>query len=182
MSMAPVETQGAIDQFRCYINPDIEYFLQHCAIDFEQRGISTTYLYYDFDKRFIEGYFALTHKALPLQGLSKNKVKSLGVASSSGAAPFILLGQLGRYMEKIDDDNVVVGRVSGDDMMSDAFDIIYMANSLIMNRRILLECDKTKEDKLRKFYERHRFSVLSENEKQYTMYMKIDMDEMFADG
>lgn len=119
--MAPAEVLGAIEQFRCCKNYDIEHFLRHNALEFERRGLCTTYLYADTDSYEISGYFSLTHKALSIGSLSKERRKDITGNKTASIAPFILLGQLGKRMEHAEDGTVIAAPIAGDEMLRDAF-------------------------------------------------------------
>lgn len=173
MSMAPTEVMGAIARFRCCKNHDIEHFLKDNAIEFERRGLCTTYLYADSDSYEILGYFSLTHKALLIDGLSKERKKNISGSKTAVAAPFILLGQLGKCMEQIADGTVIASPILGREMLKDAFSIIAHANEYIINRRILVECDKN--ERLLAFYEQNGFRLLEINDSKYFLYLKLEV-------
>lgn len=175
--MAPTELSGAIERFCCCQNHDIERFLKHNAIDFERRGYSTTYLYVDLDTFDIAGYFSLTHKALSIEGFSKEKKKDLTGSKKAELAPFILLGQLGKYKRLEEDGTITSSPLSGDRMMKDVFSIIALANQYILNRRILVECDE--EEHLLSFYiDGHKFRMLECEDHKCTLYLKLEAPDL----
>ena len=59
-------TLDAISRFTCQ-DDDVEDFLKHKAIDFENRDKSRTYLITDDDSPNILAYFTLSLKALPFR-------------------------------------------------------------------------------------------------------------------
>ena len=170
--MAPAEVLGAIEQFRCCKNYDIEHFLRHNALEFERRGLCTTYLYADTDSYEISGYFSLTHKALSIGSLSKERRKDITGNKTASIAPFILLGQLGKRMEHAEDGTVIAAPIAGDEMLRDAFSIIALANEYIINRRVLVECDD--EERLLAFYSRNGFRLLEREDNKCTLYLKLE--------
>lgn len=172
ISMAPAEVLGAIEQFRCCKNYDIEHFLRHNALEFERRGLCTTYLYADTDSYEISGYFSLTHKALAIESLSKERRKDIAGNKTASIAPFILLGQLGKRMERTEDGTFIAASISGDEMLKDVFAIIALANEYIINRRVLVECDD--EDRLLAFYLRNGFRLLERDGGKCTLYLKME--------
>lgn len=172
ISMAPAEVLGAIEQFRCCKNHDIEHFLRHNALEFERRGLCTTYLYADTDSYEISGYFSLTHKALAIENLSKERRKDITGSKTASIAPFILLGQLGKRMEQTENGTVIAASISGDEMLKDVFAIIALANEYIINRRVLVECDD--EDRLLDFYLRNGFRLLERDDGKCTLYLKME--------
>lgn len=171
--MAPSELSGAIERFCCCKNHDIEHFLKHNAVEFERRGLCTTYLYVDLDTFDIAGYFSLTHKALSIEGFSKEKKKDLTGNKEAQLAPFILLGQFGKYKQLEEDGTITSAPISGDRMMQDVFSFIAYANEYIINRRILVECDE--DDHLLSFYmDKYKFRMLERENGKCTLYLKLE--------
>jgi len=174
--MAPTEVMGAIERFRCCKNPDIEHFLKHSAINFEQRGLSTTYIYADEDTCEIAGYFSLTHKALTISQFSNGRRKDIGGSKAAEVAPFILLGQLGKRMECTEQGDIVASSLSGEEMLDDVFSIIDAANQYIINRRVLVECDNV--EPLLRFYTHYGFRSLAEYGGKCALYLKLEPPEV----
>ena len=53
-----------LSTFSCPLNPDVEYFLRHTAIEFSKQSLATTYLIMASykEKYVLAGYFALANK------------------------------------------------------------------------------------------------------------------------
>ena len=125
----------------------------------------------DMDTYKISGYFSLTYKALFVENLSKQRRKDITGNKAEAIAPFILLGQLGKHIEQMPDGSIRSAAISGEDMMRDVFSIIALANSYIINRRVLVECDDN--DKLLAFYTCHGFKLLERESEHCTLYLKL---------
>lgn len=60
-SLGESAAKSALSSFSCPLNPDVEYFLQHTAIEFSKQSISSTYLIMASykEKYVLCGYFTL---------------------------------------------------------------------------------------------------------------------------
>lgn len=77
------ETKTILSDFSCPLNPDVEKFLKHTAIEFSKQGISSTYLVMASYKNnyVLAGYYTLSNKffcidkeAFPSKNL-RNRIK-----------------------------------------------------------------------------------------------------------
>ena len=165
----------ALDSFRCYRDDDIETFLRQKALNFLDRGWCSIYLLVDeelFDKGSINilGYFTLSHKSLIPEGASKSTIKKASGMSGSESIHFVLIGQLGRYLERKPDGSIIAG-ISGKELLDRAFEVIHAASELIPCRCVLVECSDNK--KVHQFYLDNRFSKFQHDGEHLQFYKRI---------
>lgn len=146
--------------------PDIQFFLQNRAAEFELLSKARTYLIIDEDKLhqgyfIILGYFSLALKTLLIpETLSNRARKELdGFSGKIHGEPIqniscYLIGQLARnsYYNK--------NAISGSDILCLACDTIAAAVELVGGRYIMIECRKN--EKLLRFYHNHLFSEITQ--------------------
>lgn len=140
-----------------------------------ERGWCSTYLVVDedsFDNNVlnIQGYFTLSHKALIPRFASKGKIKETGGFKEAESIHFVLIGQLGRYIDK-NDDAIIYGNVSGNELLNYAMEIIRSVDSLIPCRCALVECSDNV--KLHEFYTKYGFKFFQQDELHYQFYIRI---------
>lgn len=170
----------ALNSFKCCKDLDVESFLKEKAIDFEIRGWATTYLLLDQDSLNageikIDGYFSLTHKAVAFNDdVSKSKRDKVSGNKDSEMSSFILIGQLAKYMEKTDEGEIKSSKITGKELLNDAFQIISNCSDYIINRNVIVECKPI--EKVRKLYEAYGFSDLQfdKKDKLHMMYLKLE--------
>ena len=112
--------RNALLSFRCAQDLDIEDFLHLKAIEFVDRGLCSVYLLLN-EELFndgvlqIEAYFTLSHKSLiaSLQSISKSQIRKYGGFASAQVLPFVLIGQLGKYITYDKKGNVFRSDVTG---------------------------------------------------------------------
>ena len=83
---------------------------------------------------------------------------------------FVLIGQLGKHVEKLDDGTTYRADISGEEILDNAFDIMQQASLLIPSPCALVECSD--EPKVRKVYEDYRFTFL-QHDGVHNQYYKI---------
>lgn len=172
------ELVNSLSDFRNSKNHEIEEFLQEKAMLYETRRLCTTYVFADSEalkqqKLKVEGYFTLSHKVLELDAsLSNRKRKKLfhGFSDGGDAIPVILIGQLGKY---IDLEHGVYGKVSGVELLNEAFSIINLVSEKIVCTCVMLECEDADNAKLHQFYQDYGFQPLQKrgNYVQYIMFL-----------
>lgn len=152
---------------------DVEYFLHNKALQFEKIGISRTYLVFsDYqNQNLLVGYFSYSGKSLIMpkkqfRTLSNSQQKRLmGMGHKTDQnnyeIPGFLLGQLGKnYSEPARKARAV----SGQDILSLAYEKIRQAYSLSGGRILFLECEN--HEKLLRFYRENGFRQLEQYESQ----------------
>lgn len=166
----------ALTDFKCYKDKDVQDFLNKKAINFEKRGLSTTYMLLNQEclkngVLKIEGYFSLTHKAVlfdeNVSGSLKNKLTG---AKQSTMHSFVLIGQLGKYMENIH-DKVISSELTSQEILNDAINIISKSSDYITCRNIIIECKPI--DKIYQLYCDYGFTELQSNKTLHTLYLKL---------
>ena len=169
----------ALKSFKCCKDLDVERFLREDAIDFEKRGLATTYLLLNKSalnagELKIDGYFSLTHKAVAFnEDVSKSKRGKVSGKKNSEMASFILIGQLAKYMEEIEEGKIESSEITGEELLNDAFQIISNCSDYIINRNIIVECKPI--EKVRTLYKTYGFSDLQfdDEDNLHMMYLKL---------
>ncbi len=160
-------TREILSSFSCPINKDVEDFLKHKAIIFDNQSISRTKLVFTSYKQKIVlvGYFTLAYKdfMIPDKALSSNLKRRLNKFGSYDkemkihriSAP--LIAQLGKNF-----DNEYNKLITGDELLQIACDCVKEVQMNIGGKIVYVEC----EDKVRliEFYERNGFAVFSQRQ------------------
>lgn len=168
----------ALLSFRCSPDPDIERFLHEDAIPYYKRKLCSVYLLLNeeafFDGRLqIDAYFTLSHKSIIAEEVETSNTQKKKVTGGFADKPileFVLIGQLGKHVEKLDDGTTYRADISGEEILDNAFDIMQQASLLIPSRCALVECSN--EPKVRKVYEDYRFTFL-QHDGVHNQYYKI---------
>lgn len=136
-------TQELVSIFNCAKDPDIEFFLQKRAMQFEKLGKSRTFLIYDEDDNEsfkVLAYFTLALQVLKVPDkLSNRKIKTLDGfnAKINGERitefPALLIGQLGK-------NDLYKDSVTGDEVMQFCLGKILEGQYRLGGRIIMLEC------------------------------------------
>ena len=166
----------ALDSFRCCLDEDIEVFLRQKAFEFVHRGWCSVYLILDgsaFDAGRIEisAYFTLSHKSLIPSGASKSKIKNASGFAAATSIHFVLIGQLGKHIEKSEDGRYISASISAGEILDYAFEIICASNDLIPCRCALVECSDNK--KVQKVYTDYGFSEFQHDGELYQFTKRI---------
>lgn len=153
-------TKEILNNYKCELNKDVEYFLKEKAIEFSKQDISRTYIVMSQhrQKNVIVGYFAITYKITNIKKikLSETKRKRLlkfavyDKESKSYSIALPLIGQLGKNYNN--DYNKLI---SGDILLKLACDKIKEAQELLGGRFVFIECEDRSE--LKDFYEHNGF-------------------------
>lgn len=175
----------ALQLFECCLDPDVQDFLNNKAIDFEKKGLATTYLLLSKDKFDegiidVEGYFSLTHKAVTLcEDVSKSLKKKIGRSTNTQVSSFVLIGQLGKKIIKKDENVLIASELSATELLNDALSIIQESSEFIVCRNIIIECKPI--DKVKQIYEDYGFTNLQydSKEKLHTLYLKLENSVVF---
>lgn len=159
----------AISLFHCIQDKDIELFLHNKATDFSNRGWCSVYLLlneeqFNAGKIKIEAYFTLSHKSMvaDAEHMSNSTIKRYGGMKNATTFDFVLIGQLGKHIDENERS-----KISGNEILDEAFDVIRQASDLIPCKYALVECSN--EKKVRDFYENYNFNFFQKDElNQYT--------------
>ena len=135
--------QQKIATFRCPKNAEIEHFLHRNAIGFARKRQAITYFVLDENEDLI-AYFALTHKAVKIDGsrLSKTVCKGLDryaerdIDDGGYNASAFLIAQFGK--------NGAYGggiSLSGNELMEQTIEALRAAQHLVGGGIVYLECE-----------------------------------------
>lgn len=153
--------KGILSSFSCPLNPDVEHFLKHTAIEFTKQSISSTYLIMASykDEYVLVGYFTLANKifcvdkdCLPNRKWRSRMAKfgqfDQAIQRYTISAP--LIGQLGKNYSNSYDK-----LITGDELLKLALDKVREMQNIVGGKIVYLECeDKTA---LIEFYSRNGF-------------------------
>lgn len=155
------ELQLLLSEFSCPLNPDIEHYLVHNAIEFAKKKTTMTYLVFDeFDA--LVGYFAITHKPISidnsmLTNTSRKKIErhtKLDICTNSYHASAFLIAQFGRNFAT--QANAYTGKY----LMETALSVLKQVQHYIGGNIVFLECED--KPQLLQFYEHERFVLFGE--------------------
>lgn len=155
-----IDEYRLLPEFSCPLNPDIEDFFKHKALEFDKQSISrTTMVFTSFkEKPVLVGYFTLANKIIVVRqgsvsGTLWKRIKKFGSVSRENKTCAIsapLIGQLGKnYI------NGYNGLISGDELLQMAIDQVKISQSILGGKVVYLECEDNA--KLIDFYERNGF-------------------------
>lgn len=161
------------------LNPDIERFIKHNAIDFAQKKVSVSYIVMDEEDGAVLGYFTLAHKPIemPAAGLSKSTRKAmerysrLNTSTDSYLISAFLIAQFGKNYA-VDNGKRITGKEMMELVVHELGDIQHRAGGGIE----YLDCEA--DAKLIHFYEEEGFRLFGErisekDGKRYLQYMKF---------
>lgn len=170
------QLSDALDNFRCFKDEDVETFLRKDALTYLDRGWCTIYLVlneiaFEQGEIKIEAYFTLSHKVLRTLNASKNKIKSASGFKEAESIHFVLIGQLGKYMERNDKNYVQCSKITSKEILDYAFEVMVAASQLIVCRCALVECSE--EPKVQKVYSDYGFSYFQYDGDHYQYIKRI---------
>ena len=161
------------------LNPDVEHFLHHNAIQFARMKTAATYLVVDLDDGALLGYFTLAHKPLSVSayGLPRKvrdqlkRFSKLDEAKQSYMVSAFLLAQFGKNYG-VEDGK----RITGAELMAVAMDQLREVQDQIGGTLVYLDCEA--HAGLIRFYEDQNFVLfgerISENDgKRYLQYLNF---------
>lgn len=187
-SLGEKETKEILNNYKCELNNDVEYFLKEKAIVFSKQDIAKTFIvmtkYEDID--VIVGYFAIANKGISIKNvlLSNTKRKKLlkyskyDIKSKCYNIALPLIGQLGKNY-----CNGYNNLISGNILLKLACDKVKEAQDILGGRFVFLECEDV--PKLKEFYEENGFVCFAkrrlerdekkENSGEYLLQMLCDL-------
>lgn len=153
--------KNVLSSFTCPLNPDVEYFLHHTAIEFTKQSISSTHLIMaSYKKQYVLcGYFTLANKifcidknSFPSQTWRRRMAKfgqfDTTIQRYTISAP--LIGQLGKNYS-----NGYNKLITGDELLKLALDKVKEMQYIVGGKIVYLECEQ--KQSLIDFYERNGF-------------------------
>lgn len=167
---------NALDSFRCWKDMDIETFLRQKALPYLERGWCSIYLILERESFVagelkIETYFTLSHKTLIPENVPKSKVKNVGGFKDASSVHFVLIGQLGKYMEKLENGSTYSPDISSVEILDYAFDVMRASSYLIPCRCALVECSD--EERIHKVYINYGFKKFQYDGEHHQFYKRI---------
>ena len=166
----------ALNSFRCCLDNDIETFLRQKAIQFIRRNWCSVYLIVDeqeFDagRIKVDAYFTLSHKTLIPSVASKTSVKDASGSKEVETLHFVLIGQLGKHIERLTDGNICGADISSNEILDNAFEVVRASSALIPCRCVLVECSDN--EKVHKVYTDYQFKKFQFDGEHHQFYKKI---------
>ena len=167
--------QNALLSFRCVLDADIENFLHEKVFEFFDRKLCSVYFFLNEDdfnrgKLKIEAYFTLSHKSIIASDndLSKSKIQKVTGFKSSRTLDFVLIGHLGKNIERNKSGKLIKSKINGHEILDRAFEVISSAADLIPCRCALIECSN--DPNVKRFYKSYGFSFFQKDgiHNQYT--------------
>ena len=153
--------------FVCEKDVDVQNFLHTKSVYFDKKDKTRTYLIVDNTSGSVNilGYFSIAIKVLTVpEDLSGSKKKKLDGKYSNienGISAY-LIGQLGK-------NDIYKDRITGRQILLEAFNIIKEAQSRVGGRVVYIECCDTPQ--LIKFYEQNGFTLFNRDPKSGLMQM-----------
>lgn len=160
--------EKTLHSFSCSQDSDIESFLHNRAIQFENLNKSRTYLLLNQEELLsgrtitVYGYFSLALKVLSVPDKMPNRMRMKldGFSAKNFGEPIsdfpcYLIGQLAR------NSSVEKKKLSGNDLIQSAFDIIAGAVQSVGGRLVMIECRE--EEHLIRFYSEKGFEIIANN-------------------
>jgi hypothetical protein len=148
-------------------NEDVETFLRRNAVIFSQKGQSVTYFVVRVsDVMELVGYFTLTVKPISINANDKNLTKNFykrieRVCKSDDNGNYVLasflIAQLGKNYNLKEDR-----RIDGKELLGIAMDTLSNIKQQIGGVVVFLECEDSKNNFLRSFYESNGFALFGE--------------------
>lgn len=153
--------KDTLSSFSCPLNPDVEHFLKHTAIEFSRQSISSTYLIMASyrNEPVLCGYFTLSNKIFCIEkdslpsGRWRKRLSKFGqfdktIQRYTISAP--LIGQLGKNYT-----NGYNELITGDELLKLALDKVRQMQYIVGGKIVYLECEQ--KEKLIHFYESNGF-------------------------
>lgn len=167
----------ALKLFKCFKDPDIEDFLHNKAIDFLDRNICRIYLILNEDdfnagKLKIEAFFTLSFRSLSFEPeVSKTTIRKITGFKNRKTTEFVLIGQLGKYIERYSDNEIVKSEITVSSILDYAFEVVLSVNEWIPCNTVLVECSEAIHNK--GIYQNEGFSLLQIDNGFYQYYKRI---------
>lgn len=156
------ELQDLLSYFSCPVNPDVEYFLRHNAVEFTKKDQSVTYLIFSKDNDDLAGYFSLALKPVSVRaerisksmGKKISRVSVLNDENNTYTASAYLIAQLGKNFSLPEDM-----RINGAVLLEITLDTIRRGKYYFGGVIAFLECEDV--GALMNFYTRNGFKFFA---------------------
>ncbi len=113
----------------------------------------------------------MSHKAIIPYNASNSKVKDASGNIKKDTVHFVLIGQLGKYLEKTDNNSVISANITSEEILNYAFEVIYSSSALIPCRCVLVECSE--DEKVQKVYRDYGFKFFQQDGKHFQYYKRL---------
>ena len=153
-------TKDLLNNFKCELNKDVEYFIKQKAIEFSKQDIAETFIIMTSyqQNEVVVGYFSIANKVTTVKKFTLSNTKRKKIAKyaryDSDSNKYIialpLIGQLSKNFF-----NNYNELITGDVLLKMACDKIKEAQSILGGRFAFLECEDKPE--LVEFYESNGF-------------------------
>ena len=141
------QVRKLLKTFKCNLNKDIEFFLIHKAILFEEKLRVKTYLI--VENNSVLAYFSIGLSSLNNENISDEIIEFLvGESKQPLSIPCFLIGQLGK-------SDLISNKKIGDLLLEEAIKKILISNKILGGRFILL--DAINHTKILRFYCKNGF-------------------------
>ncbi len=147
-----------LSEFSCPLNPDVERFLKHSAVEFTKKNQSVTYLVFNRDNCILLGYFTLALKPLTVHGSTISNAVGRKLARISEVNEQMKTYTMAAYLIAQLGKNFVAEAehlITGKDILDLAQDRLLQAQCLCGGVVTFLETYN--EEKLLLFYDRNLF-------------------------
>ena len=153
--------RSLLSSFSCPLNPDVEHFIKHNAIEFTKQSIASTYLILASHKKHhvLVGYFTLANKtffinksSLPSRNWEKriSKFGQLDKSTNHYTISAPLIAQLGKnYTHSYNK------LITGDELLKIALNKVRAMQNIVGGKIVYLECQPI--DALTNFYSQNGF-------------------------
>lgn len=168
------------EKFSCQLETELEDFLMQRAIEYENKGIGKTFLFFDVEKLqnneiSIMAYYTIGHSTIDITNLSNRQRRRMlgnypGRDNMKSVSTF-LIGQIGRCDKYTSED------LNGDTIFNECYHSLSLAAKIIGGSIVFLEC---REHMFSKVYEKMHFVKLSDElneDNLYALYRKVDFAE-----
>jgi len=175
LSKSKNQIRKLLKTFKCELNPDVETFLHHKAITFEEKGRGRTYLLLDLYSfpPAVMGYYTIAIHSLKIKNLDPETQEELVGERGKGRKweyiPCYLIGQLGK-------SDLCLRRGVGGKILKHAIKTIEKGYQIFNGRFILL--DAVNDSRVLEFYRTHDFmeieAITSEKESIKMIYWLVE--------
>jgi hypothetical protein len=147
------EIKKILSSFSCKVNPDVEHFLCHNAIEFTKKSQSVTYLVLNNETCSLAGYYSIAIKPITvsahkLSRTSRKKIERISVLdeeSQSYTLSAYLIAQIGKNYALCKEQ-----QIPGKELLAYAYEQILEGKHSFGGVLAFLECDN--KEFLIKFY------------------------------
>ena len=102
--------------------------------------------------------------------MTKTKIKEIDGFKNAQSLHFVLIGQLGKYILKNEDNTYTRSEITSTEILNYAFEVIQASSDLIPCRCVMVECND--EEKVKNVYEKYNFKFF-QNDGEHNQYYKV---------